>query len=88
MRTLSGAMESATLDRMQTWKSGEKINLLEEMQVISLDVIIRAVLGIQDPELSGRFRIAIREGIRSINLANAVAIALFAATGGDPEPGS
>ena len=67
MRTLSGAMESATLDRMQTWKSGEKINLLEEMQVISLDVIIRAVLGIQDPELSGRFRIAIREAIQDAN---------------------
>lgn len=30
-----------------------------------------------------RVRIPIREGIRSLNLANAVAIALFTATGGD-----
>ena len=37
---------SAVIHALVSWRVGQKINLLEEMQGISLDVIIRAVLGI------------------------------------------
>lgn len=69
MRALSGAMEVAAFDRMQTWPVGEKINLLEEMQTISLDVIIRAVLGIETPGRRDQFRAAIRDAIQDANPA-------------------
>ncbi len=69
MRALTEAMQDATADRMQTWTPGEKINLLEEMQAISLDIIVRAVLGIEDPEIRRHFRVAIRDAIQDANPA-------------------
>ena len=69
MRSLSSAMKEATVDRMQTWSMGKKINVLEEMQAISLDIIIRAVLGIEDSERCHLFRVAIREAIQDANPA-------------------
>ena len=69
MRALSDVIEAVTLERMEQWKPGTELRLFDEMQSISLDVIIRAVLGIEEPERRAIFRTAIRRVIQDANPA-------------------
>jgi len=69
MRALSGAIHEATTERMSLWKPGMQVRLLDETQAISLDVIIRAVLGVNAPERREVFRGAIRRAVQDANPA-------------------
>ena len=63
MISLAPRMLEATLERSRSWQDGQRTTLLEEMQAISLEVIIGAVLGIEDPERRARFRAAITHAV-------------------------
>lgn len=59
MRALAPAMLHATLERSRRWRDGQSLVLLDEMQAISLEVILGAVLGVTDPERRELFRAAV-----------------------------
>lgn len=67
MRGYGPAMQSAALARAERWLPGERIVVQDEMQAISLDVIIRVVLGVEDPSRVEPFRIAIREAVERVS---------------------
>jgi cytochrome P450 family 135 len=49
MRAHAEAMRDATLAAMRRWTAGTTLRLLEPMRDITLDVICRVVLGVQEP---------------------------------------
>ena len=49
MRAFFDSMQSATLDAMKRWNVGQTLNMLNEMQDITLRVILEVVLGLTDP---------------------------------------
>ncbi len=67
MRAYGPAIRQAALDRSDGWLPGERIVMQDEMQAISLDVIIRAVLGVDDPERLVPFRDAIRNAVAEVS---------------------
>lgn len=67
MRAYGPAMQRAALDRGESWLPGERIVMQDEMQAISLDVIIRAVLGVTDRERLEPFRVAIRNAVEQVS---------------------
>lgn len=69
MRALAPAIHDATTERMNGWQDGEQTRLLAEMQAISLDVILRAALGVQDPERRRVFQTAIQKAVNDANPA-------------------
>ena len=60
-------MHQAAMDRGAQWLPGETIVMQNEMQSISLDVIIRAVLGVTEPERLSVFREAIRHAVSEVS---------------------
>jgi cytochrome P450 family 135 len=50
MRAYEGVMEDATLREIATWPLGERFPLHPSMQRITLEVILRAVFGVEDDE--------------------------------------
>ena len=69
MRALAPTVRVATEERMDGWRDGHTPRLLEEMQAISIDVIIRAALGVHEPERRERFRLAIGKAVNDANPA-------------------
>lgn len=69
MRALAPAIHDATVERMNHWHDGERTRLLDEMQAISLDVILRAALGVQEPERRAAFQTAIQKAVNDANPA-------------------
>ena len=67
MRRHAAAIARATLDECETWRPGAEIRLHDRILAISLDVIIRAVLGIHDPERIEEFRLVIRAGVNDVS---------------------
>lgn len=67
MRAYGPAMQTATLDRISAWTPGDRIVIQNEMQAISLDVIIRAVLGIADRSRIETFRRVIQVAVEEIS---------------------
>jgi len=66
LRALEPAIREATLRRIETWQDGQRTRLLEEMQTISLDVIICTALGIDDPRRLEMYRSAIRRAVNEV----------------------
>jgi len=60
MRAYGNAVVESTLREAATWATGRQLNAQQSMQSISIDVILRAVFGVQ----SGDRRLAFREAIR------------------------
>ena len=67
MRAYGPAMQQATLDRAETWAPGKRIVMQDEMQAISLDVIIRAVLGVNARDRIAEFREVVREALHDLS---------------------
>lgn len=67
MRAYGPDMQRAAIERSETWLPGECIIVQDEMQAISLDVIIRVVLGVSERERVEPFRIAIREAVERVS---------------------
>ncbi len=67
MRAYAPDMRRAAIERAETWLPGERIVVQDEMQAISLDVIIRVVLGVTERERIEPFRIAIREAVERVS---------------------
>ena len=67
MRAYGPAMRQAALDRSERWLPGTRIVVQDEMQAISLDVIIRAVLGVTERERLEPFRRAIKEAVAEVS---------------------
>ncbi|MCB9744353.1 MAG: cytochrome P450 [Alphaproteobacteria bacterium] len=51
MRAYGEIIRDATLRVMSSWEEGAEVRMIEEMQKISLDVILRAVFGIEDEDM-------------------------------------
>ncbi|MDG2050796.1 MAG: cytochrome P450 [Myxococcota bacterium] len=67
MKAYAPAMQRSALDRSAEWLPGETIVMQNEMQSVSLDVIIRAVLGVTEPERLAVFREAIRHAVSEVS---------------------
>lgn len=67
MRAYGPAMQQAALERAEAWLPGSRIVMQDEMQAVSLDVIIRAVLGIRGRERIQAFREAIRLAVSEVS---------------------
>jgi cytochrome P450 len=67
MRAYGPAMRRAALDRSERWLPGDRIVMQDEMQAVSLDVIIRAVLGVEAPDRVAPFRTAIRDAVAEVS---------------------
>lgn len=66
LRALAPAIREATLQRIDTWQDGQRTRLLEDLQAISLDVIIRTALGIDEPQRLEMYRTAIRRAVNEV----------------------
>lgn len=60
MRSFLGAMQAATLDAIQSWSPGQTIPMIEPMQDITLNVMLRVVLGIAEPNRLADFAAKVR----------------------------
>jgi cytochrome P450 len=60
MRSFIGAMQSATLDAVRSWSPGRTIPMIEPMQDITLNVMLRVVLGIAQPDRLADFAAKVR----------------------------
>ena len=69
MRAYADAMQQSTLRRAQQWKTGQVLTLQREMQAISMDVIIEAVIGASDDARKQALRRAITLAVDEINPA-------------------
>jgi cytochrome P450 len=58
------AVESATRDRLATWRTGETIRLQDEMEAISLNAVLSLALGPGPEERLERFRVLIPDMMR------------------------
>jgi len=67
MRAHGPAMQRAARDRSERWLPGDRLVMQDEMQAISLDVIIRAVLGVSEPHHIEAFRDVIRETVEKVS---------------------
>ena len=67
MKAYAPAMRQAALEQSASWRTGESVVMQSEMQSISLDVIIRAVLGVTEPTRISIFRDAIRHAVSEIS---------------------
>ena len=67
MKAYAPAMHQAAMDRGAEWLPGENLVMQDEMQSISLDVIIRAVLGVTEPSRLAIFREAIRHAVSEVS---------------------
>ncbi|MGW1680384.1 cytochrome P450 [Saccharopolyspora sp. NPDC002376] len=54
-------MREITLENLAGWPVGEEFRTLPQMQAISLEIISRNVMGIDDPHLKERVQLAVRE---------------------------
>jgi cytochrome P450 len=61
MRAYGAIIRERTLAEAATWRSGDWVSLGKSMRRITLDVILRAVLGIEGEARSDRFRKAVGE---------------------------
>ena len=55
MRSFFDAMQTITLESLQTWSPGQTLAMLEPMQEITLKVMLQVVLGIKSPALLSEF---------------------------------
>ena len=62
----SDVARDATLERIAGWKPGESITVHEEAQRITLDVILRAVFGVEAPEQVEAFGIQVGRTMDSV----------------------
>lgn len=67
MRAYGSDVLEATLRATSSWQSGTELTAQECMQAISIDVILRAVFGVQGPEEMDAFKQSIRRGIDEVN---------------------
>jgi cytochrome P450 len=67
MRAYGSDILEATLRTTSSWQSGAQLNAQECMQSISIDVILRAVFGVQRPEEMDAFKESIRGGFSEVN---------------------
>lgn len=67
MRAYAPMVRQAALRELSSWSAGRELVMLESMQRISLDVILRTVFGVQSDELLSEFRSAVREAIEEVN---------------------
>jgi cytochrome P450 len=80
MRAYERVMSDAADAALERWPVGEPFPLLPEMQAITLDVIVRAVFGIEDGRRANELKSALRAMIEP--LANRVGILVLSLTGG------
>jgi len=59
MRTYGRIIQERSLEEMARWQTGKRIDISEAMRAITLDVIVRAVFGVRDPETRERIHHAI-----------------------------
>jgi len=69
MRAYADAMQQSALRRARRWRTGESLTLQREMQAISMDVIIEAVLGASDELRKAALRRAITLAVEEVNPA-------------------
>ena len=55
MRSFFDAMQTITLESVQTWSPGQTLAMLEPMQEITLKVMLQVVLGIKSPAQFSEF---------------------------------
>ncbi|MGB0621837.1 MAG: cytochrome P450 [Myxococcota bacterium] len=67
MRSLATEMQQVALDRSAGWTEGLETTLLDEMQAISLEVILRVVLGVESEARREPLRIAITHAVNEAN---------------------
>jgi cytochrome P450 family 135 len=86
MRLYMGAMEEAATWHVAGWPRGRPFSVLPSMQAITLDVIMRAVFGVDDA--AGRDRLAdpLRRQLDSVS--NRLQVLLLFATSNNGQPGT
>ena len=62
-------MEEATTREVATWPVGEDFPLLERTQALTLDIIVRVVMGVDDPARAKRLGDALR-GVLSLGISD------------------
>lgn len=67
MRAYGNIMRDIALKSMAEWKVSEPFRMLDKTQVISVDVIVRAVFGVDSGHLE-EFRAAVIEFVRALSL--------------------
>jgi cytochrome P450 len=74
MRAYETIMRDAADREIDSWPVGEEFELLPTMQAITLDVIVRAVFGVEEGERMDDLRRALREMIQPISRPLGVAV--------------
>jgi cytochrome P450 len=69
MRAYAPFVAECALRAFERWQPGQRISAQEEMQAVSLEVIIRTVFGIQAPERVAAFAEAVQRAVGEINPA-------------------
>ena len=67
MRAYAEGMRSSALRRAEQWRAGDTIQLQREMQAISMDVIVEAVIGAHDVARKQELATAITEAVDEVN---------------------
>jgi cytochrome P450 len=65
MRTYGELIRDEALEMAATWRPGLRIDMLAVAQTLSLDVIIRVVFGVQEPERVAHFREVITASVNA-----------------------
>ena len=81
MQRYGDLMREVAEAEIASWPSGEELELAPRMQALTLEVIIRAVFGVRDPERRRAMRTALRELLDI--LTDPVAFALVATIGAE-----
>jgi cytochrome P450 len=82
MRNYVGAMREAAQWHVAAWPRGRSFSVIKSMQAITLDVIMRAVFGVDDEEVRERLAAPLRRLLDM--LTNRLAVLLLMLTSDDP----
>ncbi len=69
MRSYASTMQRSALRRAEGWQAGDTLVLQREMQAISMDVILEAVIGASAPDRKAALRTAVTAAVDEINPA-------------------
>jgi cytochrome P450 len=66
MRSFFNAMQAATFEKMKSWAPGQTVSMLEPMQDITLQVMLKVVLGLSDPAQLVEFAVKVRRVLQLV----------------------
>ncbi|MGI8631036.1 MAG: cytochrome P450 [Solirubrobacterales bacterium] len=79
MQAYGELMADLARREIESWPQGTPFAVQEGMQALTLNIIVRAVFGVQEPERAARLRVELRQLMR--NATGPVAMALVVAAG-------